>query len=88
MSAEPSVYVFSFSRADTSDDINHNSLHDMLIYYNVLDCVPFVQAVQNLLQPYLEQGLDFFKTLFSVSGVDKLQMMKKNLKKCMLLSLP
>ena len=54
-----------------------SSLREMLIYYNVLDCVPFVQAVQNLLRPYLEQGLDIFKTSFSVSGVAKLQMMKK-----------
>ena len=49
----------------------------MLIYYNVLDCIPFVQAVQNLLRPYLQQGLDIFKTSFSVRGVAKLQMMKK-----------
>ena len=49
----------------------------MLIYYNLLDCVPFVQAVKNLLQPYLEQGWNIFKTSFSVSGVAKLQMTKK-----------
>ena len=54
-----------------------SSLREMLIYYNLLDCVPFVQAVENLLQPYLEQGLDIFKTSFSVSGVAKLQMIKK-----------
>ena len=54
-----------------------SSLREMLIYYNLLDCVPFVQAVENLLQPYLEQGLDIFKTSFSVSGVAKLHMMKK-----------
>ena len=54
-----------------------SSLREMLIYYNLLDCVPFVQAVENLLQPYLDQGLDIFKTSFSVSGVAKLQMMKK-----------
>ena len=54
-----------------------SSLREMLIYYNLFDCVPFVQAVENLLQPYLEQGLDIFKTSFSVSGVAKLQMMKK-----------
>ena len=54
-----------------------SSLREMLIYYNFLDCVPFVQAVQNLLRPYLQQGLDIFKTSFSVSGVAKLQMMKK-----------
>ena len=54
-----------------------SSLREMLIYYNLLDCVPFVQAVENLLQPYLDQGLDIFKTSFSVSGVAKLQMKKK-----------
>ena len=55
-------------------------LPDMLIYCNLLDCVPFVQAFQNLLQPYLQPGLDIFKTSFSVSGVAKLQMMKIILK--------
>ena len=30
MSAEPGVCVFSSSQADTSEDINHNSLPDML----------------------------------------------------------
>ena len=57
-----------------------SSLRKMLIYYNLLDCVPFIQAVENLLQPYLDQGLNIFKTSFSVSGVAKLQMMKKILK--------
>ena len=37
-----------------------SSLHEILIYYNVLDCVPFVQAFK------------IFKTSFSVSGVAKL----------------
>ena len=50
---------------------------EMLIYYNLLDCVPFVQAVQNPLQPYLQQGLDIFKTSFSFSGVAKLQIMRR-----------
>ena len=54
-----------------------SSLCKILIYYNLLDCAPFVQAVENLLQPYLEQGLEILKTSFSVSGVAKLQMMKK-----------
>ena len=30
-----------------------SSLLEMHIYYNLLDFVPFVQSVQNLLQPYL-----------------------------------
>ena len=54
-----------------------HTLKDMLIYYNMLDCVPFITAVKNLLHPYKEQGLDIFKRAFSVSGVAKLQMMKR-----------
>jgi len=42
-----------------------------------MDCVQFVEAVGKLLTPYLEDGLDIFKSSFSVSGVAKLQMMKK-----------
>ena len=41
---------------------------------------PFKQAVQNLLQPYLQQGLDIFKISFSASGVAKLQLIKKTKK--------
>ena len=54
-----------------------HTLKDMLIYYNMLDCVPFITAVENLLHPYNQQGLDIFKRAFSVSGVAKLQMMKR-----------
>ena len=53
------------------------SLRDTLVYYNFLDCIPFVQAVENLLIPYKPQNLDTFKRLFSVSGVAKLRMMQK-----------
>jgi len=49
----------------------------MLIYYNIMDCVPFVKAVGKLLSPYLKDELDIFKSSFSVSGVAKLQMIKK-----------
>ena len=85
---EDSVFYSSLSKSNiTQEEYNlvvktwmekdWSSLHEMLIYYNVLDCVPFVQAVQNLLRPYLQQGLDIFKTSLTVSGVAKLQMMKK-----------
>ena len=56
----------------------------MLIYYNFLDYVPFVQAIQDLHQPYLQQGLNIFKISFSVTGMAKLQMIKDS-KKCFLL---
>ena len=48
----------------------------MLIYYNMLDCVPFITADENLLLPYKKQRLNIFKRAFSASGVAKLQMMK------------
>ena len=50
---------------------------DMLIYYNMLDCLPFIIAVENLLVPDKQHGLDIFKRAFSVSEVDKLQTMKR-----------
>ena len=53
------------------------SLRNMLIHYNLLDCISFVQAVENLLIPYGHQDLDIFKRSFSVSGLAKLQMMQK-----------
>ena len=43
----------------------------------MLDCVPFITAVENLLHPYKEQGWDIFKRAFSVSGVANLQIMKR-----------
>ena len=53
------------------------SLREMLVYYNLLDCVPFIQAVKNLLIPYKQQNLDIFKRSFSVSGIAKLRMIQK-----------
>ena len=49
----------------------------MLVYYNLLECVPFIQAVGNLLIRYKQQNLDIFKRSFSVSGIAKLTMMQK-----------
>ena len=36
------------------------TLKDMLIYYNILDCVPFITAVENLLHPYKQQRIGYF----------------------------
>ena len=52
-------------------------LIDMLVYYNVMDCGPFVEAVGKMLQPYLAQGINIFKSSFSVSGVAKIQMLHR-----------
>ena len=49
----------------------------MLINYNVMDCGPFVEAVGKMLQSCLAQGIDIFKSSFSVSGVAKIQMLQR-----------
>ena len=49
----------------------------MLVYYNMLDCVPFITSVENLLLPYKQQEFDILKRSFSVGGVAKLQRMKR-----------
>ena len=51
------------------------TLKDMLIYYNVMDCGSFVEAVGKMLQPYLAQGIDIFKSSFSVCRVAIIQML-------------
>ena len=43
----------------------------------MLDCVPFITAVENHILPYKQQELDIFKRAFLVRGVAKLQMMKR-----------
>ena len=53
------------------------TLKDMLIHYNVMDCGAFVETVGKMLQPYLAQGIDIFKSSSSVSGVAKIQMLQK-----------
>ena len=52
-------------------------LKDLLIYYNLLDVAPFIQAIANLLQPYFQDGIDLFKDSFLVSDAAKLQMQWK-----------
>ena len=56
---------------------NWKSIRDMLIYYNICDCQPFIEAVSKFLVPCLEEGLEIFKTLYSVSGVTEILMIKK-----------
>jgi len=61
---------------DTWQQRGWSTLRDLLIYYNNLDVKPFVEAVENLLVPYLTEGFDIFKYAFSVSGAAKLKMLK------------
>ena len=56
---------------------NWQTLRDLLIFYNMIDVGPFVEAITKMRAPYLEEGLDIFKTTFSICGVARLWMMKK-----------
>lgn len=44
-------------------------LEDLLVYYNNLDCGPFVQAVQKMAAFYKPHGVDFHKKAISVPGI-------------------
>ena len=62
---------------ETWQENNWQTLRDLLIFYNMIDVGPFVEAITKMRAPYLEEGLDIFKTTFSISGVARLLMMKK-----------
>ena len=53
------------------------TLKDHLEFYNVMDCQPFIEAVERMRQPYLDEGLDLFKIAFSISGLAKFQMLNR-----------
>ena len=42
---------------------------DYLIYYNNLDCKPFVEAVENLQKYYFDRNIDLFKISISLTGL-------------------
>ncbi|XP_069109836.1 LOW QUALITY PROTEIN: uncharacterized protein [Argopecten irradians] len=48
---------------------NMDTFRDYLAYYNNLDVEPFRDAVQRLLDYYIGDGVDVFKTCISVPGV-------------------
>ena len=54
-----------------------STLRDLLIFYNMIDVGPFVEAITKTRATYLEEGLNIFKTTFSINGVARLLMMKK-----------
>ena len=43
---------------------NWQTLRDLLIFYNMIDVGPFVEAITKMRASYLEKGLDIFKTTF------------------------
>ena len=44
------------------------TLKDMLIYYKIMDCIPFIKAVGKLLTPYLQKEWIFLKQVFQSVG--------------------
>ena len=46
-----------------------STFKDYLIYYNNLDCGPFVEAVQNLQKYYFDKNIDIFKVSISLPGI-------------------
>ena len=63
------------------------TLKDMLIYYNIMDCIPFIEAVGKLLITYLAEEIDIFKTSFSQWG-GKTPDDEQEIKWCFLLPVP
>ena len=61
----------------TWQESNWQTLRDLLIFCNMIDVGPFVEAITKMRAPCLEEGLDIFKTTFSISGVVRLLMMEK-----------
>ena len=49
-------------------DKNWN-MRDLLIHYNNLDVLPFVEAIKNLISYYMERNIDVFKDAVSIPGV-------------------
>jgi|GEM_PF-4743404 len=49
----PSEYEFV---KNVWQENNWKTLKDMLIYYNIMDCEPFVEAVSKMLGPYMLMG--------------------------------
>ena len=48
---------------------NMSTFRQYLVYYNLLDVIPFVQGVQKLMTFYTDRSIDLFKTTISVPGV-------------------
>ena len=45
------------------------TFRDYLVYYNDLDCGPFVNAVENLQKYYFDRNIDMFKVSISLPGL-------------------
>ena len=56
------------------EDNAMTSFRDYLVYYNSLDVEPMIQAVDQMLSIYLQQGIDLFKESSSVSGVARISL--------------
>ena len=52
------------------------TLADLLMYYNNMDCLPFVKAVEKMMEQYKIKEIDLFKVSVSVPGVARILMMR------------
>ena len=50
-------------------DQGMTTFKDYLVYYNNLDCGPFVEAVENLQKYYFDRHIDMFKVSISLPGL-------------------
>jgi len=51
-------------------------MSDLMTYYNDMDCLPFVKAVEKMMTQYERKGIDLFKVSVSVPGVARILMMR------------
>ena len=51
----------------TWQENNWQTLRDLLIFYNMIDVGPFVEAITKMRVPYLEEGLDFSRPHFPLA---------------------
>ena len=50
-------------------DLEMTTFRDFLVWYNNLDVLPFVEAVEKFQQFYFDKGIDVFKSAISVPGI-------------------
>ena len=48
-----------------------------IVFYNVLDTLPFCEVIQKIREPYLRKGVDIFNSSFSILETAKIEMQKR-----------
>ena len=61
-------YLVAQHRYDSLRDMfldNNWTMRELLEYYNNLDVKPFIEAIENMTQYYIQRGVDIFKCAIS-----------------------